>query len=128
MAGSLVAAVERDAQVLHILKQAVPPPLRGHCLHATLDARALVITTDSPVWGSRLRFLGPELVKAVCELSRVDSVRVRIQLSRGEQDSGARRRLSEPTVAHLLEAAAAVGDADLAEAYRRLARAGSRRI
>jgi hypothetical protein len=130
MVASLVAASERDALVLRILKQAVPPPLRGHCLHATLDARTLVITTDSPVWGSRLRFLSPELVKAMGELGRVDSVRVRIQLpggTRRQQDTGVQRRLSEATVGHLLEAAVVVGDVDLAEAYRRLARAGGRR-
>jgi hypothetical protein len=112
----------------------LPAPLDSHCLHATIDDHVLVVTTDSSAWASRLRFAVPELLRKLTLSGAYDAVvscRVRIQPQSGGSTTGSRdeprRQLSEDTVRHLLEAAAALDDTDLSEALRRLARAGDRR-
>lgn len=120
--------IERNACLLSKTKQALPPPLNAHCLHATLTAGVLTLTTDSPVWSSRLRFFAPELTRNLApQYGTIASYRVRIRPPAVGSCSEAapKHRLSAATKQHLLDAAAGIEDADLAVALRRLARAGS---
>ncbi|MGA7982973.1 MAG: DciA family protein [Chromatiaceae bacterium] len=132
VASALLPAIERDAALLRRVGRALSAPLDSHCLHATIDDHVLVVTTDSSAWASRLRFAAPELLRTLSgTYDAVVSCRVRIQPQSGDSTTGnreePRRQLSEDTVRHLLEAAAALEDTDLSEALRRLARAGNRR-
>jgi hypothetical protein len=127
---AFLASVERDAEVLRTVRAALPAPVDKHCRHATMDGSTLVITTDSPVWGSRLRFLTPELQTALAPAyGTIGSCRVRIQAEMAAcpvspKDSEMRAQMSRATANHLLETAAAMDDTELADAFRRLARAG----
>jgi hypothetical protein len=121
--------IERNAELLRDVQRVLPKPLDEHCLHAALDAGALTLTTDSPVWSSRLRFFAPELARSLAPChGRIDSCRVRIRpraVVAPPPGTAAKYKLSEKTTRHLLEAAAGIGDADIAAALRRLAKSGS---
>ncbi|MEJ2386115.1 MAG: DciA family protein [Chromatiaceae bacterium] len=129
---SLVAATRRDAELLTAVRRVLPPPLDRHCLHATLDHGELVLTTDAPTWASRLRFATPDLLTTLAgkEFS-VGCCRIRVQPSPPPHAAGEGKqrgaRLSPAAARHLAEAARATEDPELAEALRRLARAGGDR-
>lgn len=128
--GNLLACIERNAELLRAVRRALPPPLDAHCLHAAIEDRTLTLVSDSPVWGSRLRFLAPEVQRALnANQCGVERIRVRVQPASnrdGHRNSAATRpALSEATITHLLEAAENVADEGIAAALRRLAEAGT---
>jgi hypothetical protein len=123
-----LSVIERSEQLLSEARRALPPPLSAHCLHAVLAAGVLTLTTDSPVWSSRLRFFAPELARSLApRYGAIASCRVRIQPPAVTLCAAPapKHRLSATTKQHLLDTAAGIEDADLAAALRRLARVGS---
>ena len=50
-----------------LLRGALPPELDGHYAIANIDDRTVVIMTDSPVWTTRVRQLGPRILQALSE-------------------------------------------------------------
>ena len=123
-----LGVIERNAQLLREARLALTPPLNAHCLHAALDAGELTLTTDSPVWSSRLRFFFPELARSLApRYGGITSCRVRVQPAAAAPCPirTPKHRLSATTKQHLLDAAAGIEDADLATALRRLAKVGS---
>jgi hypothetical protein len=129
VAGRLLEGLERDMGLQRRVRRALDPELRTHCLHAIFDGGRLTLVSDSPVWASRLRFGAPGLMAALgVEGLAVKEVRVRVVPQAAVRPGPARRpalTLSPGVVAHLLGAADAMDDPDLAAALRRLARAGS---
>lgn len=128
--GNLLACIERNAELLRAVRRALPHPLDAHCLHAAIEDRTLTLVSDSPVWASRLRFLAPEVQRALnANQGRVASIRVRVQpvSNRDTRRSSAATRpaLSGATIKHLLETAENVTDEGIAAALRRLAEAGT---
>jgi len=128
VAGRLLEGLERDISLQRRVCRALEPELRLHCRHVILEAGRLTLVSDSPVWASRLRFGAPGLMAALGgDGLAVTEVRVRVAPQAAGWPGPARRPaliLSAGTVAHLLGAAAAMDDPDLAAALRRLA--GSR--
>jgi hypothetical protein len=124
-------AVERRQHLLAEVRSLLPAPLDTHCTYAGLEAGVLTLVTDSPAWGSRLRFFAPELIRGLTPRhGPVASCRVRIQPASANREldsEHAPRRLSEATVRNLLEAADGLGDSNLGRALRRLARSGAAR-
>lgn len=129
---AFLAVIDHNRRLLQAIRDKLPPPLDSHCLHASLEDGLLTLMTDSPVWGSRLRFFAPELTQvSVPEHGQIEKCRVRVTPSHGPHPSprgGARINvLSEGTVALLLEAAGRQGETELGAALRRLAKAGAAR-
>lgn len=127
--GDLLACIERNAELLRAVRRALPPPLDAHCLHAAIEDRTLTLVSDSPVWASRLRFLAPEVQRALnANQGGVASIRVRVQpVSNHVAHRGSavtRPALSAATIKHLLVTAENVADEGIAAALRRLAEAG----
>ncbi len=125
---AFLGVIERNDQLLREVRRALPPPLDEHCLLAVLDAGVLTLTSDSPVWSSRLRFFVPELLRSFArKRGPITSCRVRVQpLAVAPRPNHARRlRLSTETQRHLMDAAAGIEDAELAAALRRLAKTGA---
>jgi len=123
-----LGTIERNARLLHDTQRALPPPLAEHCLHAALDSGLLMLTTDSPVWSTRLRFFAPELLRNLAlRYGPIASCRVRVQpaSTAARAKPVLKCKLSEKTKQHLLDAAASIEDECLASALRRLANAGS---
>lgn len=125
---AFLGAIERNAALLRETRRALPPPLDEHCLLAVLDAGVLTLTTDSPVWSSRLRFFAPEIQRTLKpKYGDIGSCRVRVRPTAVAPriEKPRRLRLSEETQQLLVDAAAGIEDVDLATALRRLAKAGA---
>jgi hypothetical protein len=127
-----LAAIERNTELLLGVRRALPTPLDERCLHATLDSGSLTLVTDSPVWSSRLRFFAPELARALePHFGPISACRIRVQPQAATFRTDAKKapgqKISRRTVHLLFEAAAAIEDAELSAALRRLARAGASR-
>jgi hypothetical protein len=131
---AILEVIERQQRLLQAVRKLLPEPLDAHCLYASLVGFKLTLTTDSPVWSTRLRFFLPHLEGPLAkQFGRIKTWQVRVQPSRGlhgqQQLSPATPApaVSAQTVSHLMEAADSVDDPMLAEALRRLARAAARR-
>jgi len=127
--GSLLADIERNARLLDEIRGILPPSLAAHCLHAAVEQGILVLLSDSPVWGSRLRFVAPELQRALePRHGGIADCRIRIappSLHCANERSAPEAKLSRETVMHLFDAAESAKDEEIAAALRRLAaRAG----
>ena len=121
-----IAAMERHRLLLQEIRRALPVPLNEHCLHASVDAGVLTLTTDSPVWSSRLRFFAPELERRIDHrYGPISSCRIRVQPLAVSDAPRPKRKLSPQVIGHLLEAAQGAEDAQIAAALRRLAKAGA---
>lgn len=61
--------------------QSLPAELAAHCKVANLKNETLVLTTPSPAWAGRLRFVAPDLIKQLkCQFSlEIRSVELIIQ-------------------------------------------------
>ena len=123
----ILVRIDRDRHILDKVRDALPDSVRNHCLHATVEDGGLIIFTTSPVWATRLRFLAPDLIRAIPELPSGTGVTVRIaidpetrQQAQGPQDPNG-PRLSAGARQHLLEAADGLQDTKLAAALRQLA-------
>lgn len=116
----------RDQAVIAEVLKALPQPLRVHCQRVMIKPDKVVLYTDSAAWATPLRFIAPEIVRAVVELRpaiRSCQVRVRPQTGSEHQANQAprRRRLSSHAADHLIAAAETMTDPGLAAAFYRLA-------
>jgi hypothetical protein len=126
----LLDTIESNRLLLRKVRERLPAPLDDRCLHAALEEGVLTLVTDSAVWGSRLRFFAPELIKALGNgLGRIESTRVRIQpgASPHRRDHCGTRplKMSRETVKLLTDTAEGLGDTQLSRALRRLAETGA---
>lgn len=127
----LLAELRRNQEWLQRVCAQLPPPLDAHCLYARQEQETLTLFTDSPAWGARLRFFGPELLRRLgARHPEVRRIQVRVQPSQGPprevrpaREEGV-RRFSAETAALLRETADHLGQTELADALRRLAKAG----
>jgi len=127
---AFLAVIERNRMLLAAIRDKLPPPLDAHCLHASLEGGTLTLVTDSPVWGSRLRFFSPELMQiSVAKQGSIEKCRVRVNPPHTPRPNDGQRelinRLSGQTVKLLLDTADGLGETELAGALRRLAKAGA---
>jgi hypothetical protein len=127
---AVLGTIERNRRLLRAVHALLAAPLDAHCLHASLDGGRLTLDTDSPVWSSRLRFFAPELQGALAgDYGPIDACRVRVRPALApkptEERANAIRRLAPETVANLLQVAENLGEGDLSDALRRLARTGA---
>nr|VFJ60068.1 MAG: hypothetical protein BECKFM1743C_GA0114222_102644 [Candidatus Kentron sp. FM]VFJ72687.1 MAG: hypothetical protein BECKFM1743A_GA0114220_106591 [Candidatus Kentron sp. FM] len=117
------------------LAEYLGPPISYHCRLATISFDTVVLCVDSPVWYSKLRFLGPDIVRFLrihCELTTISKVSIRVDpfilqdiVLRWKEENKRRLRLS-PDVAKLLRNVAhATDNPALCEAWLRIANDGS---
>lgn len=110
----------------------LPAPLNRHCRVANLANGILVIHADAPIWLSRLRLHGPQLLTHLRRQGdrwQIREIRPRIMPSNhpGSRPQAERPspRLSATAAAHLLTAASGLPASELREALLRLARRGA---
>jgi hypothetical protein len=113
----------REDGLLANVRDLLAPAARPHCIQATATDGELTVTVDSAAWATRLRYLAPDLARALAGAG-VNTVKLRAR----PQGLGTRRqtprRLDQLTSAasqHLLAAADATADAGIADIFRRLA-------
>ncbi|MBT8420443.1 MAG: DUF721 domain-containing protein, partial [Gammaproteobacteria bacterium] len=79
------------------------PPASKHCRLATISLDTVVLYVDSPVWYSKLRFLGPDIVKFFqthCGLTTTRKVSIHVDPFI-LQDVASRREVSDEKRLHL---------------------------
>ncbi len=124
--GSVLSDLRQEAERLRKLETRLlpllPATLRAHCRVARVDAGAMVLMTDSPVWSSRLRFLEKVLLDAAAAETGCRPRRLRILISRPAPvaQETKPRRLSKRAGQHLESAARGQPDPALREALLRL--------
>ena len=74
-------ALQAQKTLLADLRQCLPADLADHCAAAHIRENTLVVHTDSPAWATRLRYLAPQLVKALAgEYPAIQSVSIRLMV------------------------------------------------
>ncbi len=129
--GSALNSLLEHAQYLQQLTQALRDSLdarlAAHVTVANLREQTAVITTDTPVWLTRLRYQAPTILrslKTLPGLQKLQKVQFKIQpASLNPPPAPPRRANLSATSAHFLESAASgTEDPELAEALYRLSR------
>jgi len=116
-----------------MLRSELPPEIDGHYHVANIQDRTVVIMTDSPVWTTRLRQLGPRILAILQNGGRKNLLHIRV-FSRPAQSPVAKppgsvktkpRQISRQSSRLLNQAASSIGDDGLREALLKLARHAS---
>lgn len=116
-----------------MLRGELPPETDGHYHVANIQGRTLVIMTDSPVWTTRLRQLGPRILTILQNSGRKNLLHIRV-FSRPARSPVARppesvktkpKHISLQSSRLLNQAASTIGDEGLREALLKLARHAS---
>ncbi|HET7313166.1 DUF721 domain-containing protein [Salinisphaera sp.] len=114
------------AALLEILPAAAAPQLQV----AAYEDYQLRLHVASAAWATRLRYMEPQLTRALAQRMRlqVDGVRIKVRpVALGPFQAERRARyISAATRCHLEQTAGYIEDRALAEALRRLAAAGRR--
>jgi hypothetical protein len=121
----LKSALAAQESLLARARAALPGEIAPHCVGATLDGPALRLLADSAGWATRLRYLGPDLIRRLrAEGIAVASVEVRVLPTDGATKPLRRRAAapSEDAAACLEHTAEGVDDPALRAALQRLGR------
>ena len=116
--GAVLAHAERIIDLDRQLAAWLDEPLKAHCRIAALDAGAVVLETDSPVWSHRVRFLLPTLAR---HFARRVVLRVRPPEPRRPSPALTPRPLSTETATMLQGLADSLDNRPLGDVLRRLA-------
>lgn len=128
--GMVVQARYFDA-IGKALAEYLGPPANEHCRLATVRGDKAVLCVDSPVWYSKLRFRGPEIVgffRSRCRLEAIAGINIHVDplllQHTALRDAPPEKRPGiSPGVASLLRGVATTGENPaLTEAWLRLAR------
>lgn len=114
--------LDKQQSLLKAVRSQLPAPLDQHCLHARISGKQLVIHTDSPVWNARLRFHGPQLIRAIQQQApHLQKLKINIHIDVAQQPTKPKRvKLSQHSALQILEVADSVDDPELQAALRRL--------
>lgn len=122
----LEARLTAQSRLLEQVRGLLEPALAQHCSGAILAGKTLTLLVAGPVWGSRLRYLAPQLERQL-QQQGLGARRLRVRVVPPEGRPARRRpRRARPLSANnaklLRDTAAAVGDRQLGEALLRLSR------
>jgi len=120
--GHLARMLRQQQSLLEKIRQLLPAPLQQHCIHARVSGMRLVLHTDSPVWGARLRFHAPQIIEAVRQQApNLNKLDIRIYLPSnvrpGRRPLGS---LPEHTAALINQLADSIDDQAICAALKRL--------
>ena len=79
--GRLIQTAEAMAEFNRQLKNWLDPELVSHCLISHIENGIINLVTDSSAWGTRLRFITPDLlskIRAQAKWSGIKSIKIRI--------------------------------------------------
>lgn len=114
--------LNKQQALLQAVRSQLPSPLEQHCLYARISGKTLIIHTDSPAWNARLRFHGPQLIRAMQrQAPHLQQLKINIHIDPVHKAGRHRRvRLSANSSKQILAAADAISDPKLQAALRRL--------
>jgi hypothetical protein len=119
----------REAHALDDVRALLPLSLQAHCRRVLFSGTEVILFTEASVWATRLRFMAPEILRALARSHPgLRRCRVRVLPEEGDdrrhRPKTSRPRLSDRTARHLRAAADVIADPQLAAAMRRLASSG----
>ena len=103
----LYSEIQRQRQLLALVRKSVPPSLAAHCCSARIDGTVLYLVTDTPVWVSKLRFQAPALLSAL-RTRHPALASIKVRCDRPQRPTGRRRAV--PRARHSNQAADRVGE------------------
>ena len=110
---------EWNSRFRHML----PEPLSEHCYVVNFRHQQLIVTVDSPAWGTRLRMLIPQLTTQLGESVKGITFRIAPLSQDGSHPSQTQRTAMSRETANLLrDCSQGLSDPGLRQALRRLAR------
>jgi hypothetical protein len=125
---ALVSKSYQLEQLTSILNGELPPETSGHYHVAGIDNSTLVIITDSPVWTTRLRQLGPMIIEALSNKTGKRLQHIRISSRHGpikapeQTQNTIHRVLSERSGQQVAQAAEHIKNKALKEALIKLSK------
>jgi len=121
--------LDKQQALLQAVRGQLPSPLDQHCLYARISGKLLIIHTDSPVWNARLRFHGPQLIRAMQQQApHLRQLKINIHIDSTVKPTKRRQiKLSKTSAAQILDAADSIDDPQLQAALRRLGNSGRKK-
>lgn len=125
---ALISKSHELEQLTSILGSELPPETSGHYHVTDLDNSTLVIITDSPVWTTKLRQLGPSIIQTLTEKTGKNLQHVRIISRHGpikapyQANQTVNRILSEKSGQQIAQSAKYIKDKGLKEALLKLSK------
>jgi len=125
---ALVLKSRQLERLTSILNGILPPETAGHYHVAGLDSSTLTIITDSPVWTTRLRQLGPVIIETLSNKAENEFQHVRIVSRHGPIQAPAQihqpvnRVLSEQSGQLVAQAAEYIEDKELKKILLKLSK------
>ncbi|MFC1589069.1 DciA family protein [Pseudomonadota bacterium] len=125
---SIVSKAHHLEQLTLILDGVLPPETSGHYHVANIDNSTLVVITDSPVWTTRLRQLGPTIIETLSNQTGERFQHVRIISRHGSIETPPQvtptinRVLSEASSQQLIQTAEHIKDKELKEALLKISK------
>ena len=111
--------LDKQRALLLAVRSQLPSPLDQHCLYARISGKLLIIHTDSPVWNARLRFHGPQLIRAMQQQApHLQQLKINIHIDAVHKPPKRRQiKLSKNNAAQILEAADSIDDPNCRRHY-----------
>ena len=125
---ALISKSRELEQLTSILSSELPPETSGHYHVTGLDNSTLVIITDSPVWTTKLRQLGPSIIQTLTEKTGKNLQHVRIISRHGpikapyQANQAVNRTLSKKSAQQVAQTAKYIRDKGLKEALLKLSK------
>lgn len=127
---SLRKRADELRRLTSLLRSELPPQCDGHFHVANIRDRTLVIITDSPVWTTRLRQLGPQILTLLQNSGRKNLLHIRVSsrpvqsppVKAPQETKTTGRQISPQSCKLINQAASFVDDDGLRTALQNLAR------
>ena len=128
----ILAQTQKLDHLTMLLRTQLPPECDGHYDVAAIHGSTLVIVTDSPVWTTRLRQLGPLILQSLENKTAQYFQHVRIISRHGPVVSNyelpvVKRELSQQSRHQITQAAKYIKDKPLKEALLKIAQHGKKK-
>ena len=138
----LTAQTRKLEQMTLILKNKLPPECDGHYHVASIRNDTVIIITDSPVWTTRLRQLGPLILQALIDSladlqpnsTQPNSIQQRLHHVRvvsrygpvpdHHQPTAVKRTISQQSCQQITQTASYISDEKLKNALLKISRHG----
>jgi hypothetical protein len=115
-----------------LLRNELPPECDGHYHAAAIHGNTLVIVTDSPVWTTRLRQLGPGILQLLKNKIPQNLQHIRVISRRGpavsnHEQPAVKRELSQQSSQHIAQTANYIENEPLKQALLKISRHGQKK-
>ena len=128
---AILAQAKKLERLTMLLRNGLPPECDGHYQAATIHDGTFVIVTDSPVWTTRLRQLGPQILQLLENKTPEKIQHIRVITRHGPTVSNhkpavIKRELSQQASRHIAQTAEYINDKSLKDALIKISKRGKK--